>query len=328
LEIAMRKIISVGNNGSHLTAWRQALLITLLSGWFTAGTHAAGTIGPRDFAMQMPAINVAPDIPTDQDNLVATFNYGCSGMLVVYGKTMAIHGNTIDIFTTISCAGLNREDGPDDHMDLGRFAGGAYQIRLYAQTKAMQYGMEGETVALAKNTFVVSGSPPPGAVNMSEFFHAGLNHYFVTADSTEDVQLRTLRGLGWQATGQQFAVLPIATPLQDSLQQVCRFYGSMTPGPNSHFFTADPAECAALMRQQELIPATSPRWNFEGRVLVVALPGQGGCPVEYPLAVRRFYNGRALQNDSNHRYVTSETIAASMRSAGWADEGVVMCGAQ
>lgn len=306
----------------------RSLLIALVAVLLVPGTNAAPVVYPKDITLQMPAISVTPDIATDQDSLVATFNYGCSATLVVYGKLVRRTGDTVDVLANIACDGVGREANPDDHIDLGRFTAGAYRVRLLAQTKAGPYGAEVEIVELATNTFVVSGTPPPGTVNMSEFFNPDLNHYFVTADSAETLLLRTLRSLGWQATGEQFAVLPVATALNGSLRQVCRFYGSVTPGPNSHFFTADPAECAALTQLQQTTPVSSPRWNLEGRVLVVAVPGQGNCPAAYPQPIRRFYNGRAMQNDANHRYVTSSAIALAMRTAGWVDEGVVMCAVQ
>ena len=106
---------------------------------------------------------------------------------------------------------------------------------------------------------------------------------------------------------------------------MCRFYGSVQPGPNSHFYTADPDECAALVRLQQSTPPSQPRWNFEGHAFVAALPVAGRCPESRPFGIRRFFNNRAAQNDANHRYVLDDRIAGQMRAAGWIDEGIVMC---
>ena len=59
-------------------------------------------------------------------------------------------------------------------------------------------------------------------------------------------------GPGWQKTGK---TLFAHTEANDAagLVPVCRFYGSISPGPNSHFFTADPDECAAVK--------TDPGWH-------------------------------------------------------------------
>ena len=42
----------------------------------------------------------------------------------------------------------------------------------------------------------------------------------------------------------------------EGLQAVCRFFGTPNVGPNSHFYTADAAECAKVK--------TYPAWTFEG----------------------------------------------------------------
>ncbi|MBK7470845.1 MAG: hypothetical protein IPI73_09710 [Betaproteobacteria bacterium] len=87
-------------------------------------------------------------------------------------------------------------------------------------------------------------------------------------------------------------------------------------GPNSHFYTADAAECAAVK--------TDPGWLFEGVVFQVVAPTLGSCP--QPLVpVYRSYNGRFLENDSNHRYATDPATVAQMSALGWTSEGVVLC---
>ena len=79
---------------------------------------------------------------------------------------------------------------------------------------------------------------------------------------------------------------------------MCRFYGSLFPGPNSHFYTADAAECASVR--------SDPGWTFEGIAFHVGVPINGACPGgTYP--VYRSYNNRFARNDSNHRYTTEAT---------------------
>jgi hypothetical protein len=41
--------------------------------------------------------------------------------------------------------------------------------------------------------------------------------------------------------------------------------------------------------------------------------------------VNRAYNRRATQNDSNHRFSTSDSTMHDMESEGWAYEATVMC---
>ncbi|MBK7472368.1 MAG: Ig-like domain repeat protein [Betaproteobacteria bacterium] len=136
-----------------------------------------------------------------------------------------------------------------------------------------------------------------------EFFAPTLNHYFRTANPDEATALDNPAS-GWQRTGDNFQAY-YRTGYPSGASEVCRFYGSVTPGPNSHFYTGDPAECAALRALQQSTPASAPRWNFEEIAFAVDLSGTGGCPARAPVPVYRAYNNRAAQNDSNHRYTTN-----------------------
>lgn len=107
--------------------------------------------------------------------------------------------------------------------------------------------------------------------------------------------------------------------------EVCRFYGSVSPGPNSHFYTVDTGECSALKALQLTTPATERRWNYEGSGFLSSAPvGQVCAPGTVP--VYRAYNqGYARTIDSNHRIVANRAAIAEVVARGWVDEGVVMC---
>ena len=193
----------------------------------------------------------------------------------------------------------------------------------------------GETVFAGGHTFFGSIATPfitlfaygpltPSTVLVYEFFAPSLNHYFRTAIAEEAASLIANPQLGFNPTGNNFlAYLRSAYPLD--AKPVCRFYGSVTPGPNSHFYTADPNECAALKGFQYSQPNTSPRWNFEENAFGINLPASGVCPANAPVKVYRNYNNRAAQGDSNHRFTTDINIYNTMIGLGWAAEGVVMC---
>ena len=90
-----------------------------------------------------------------------------------------------------------------------------------------------------------------------EFYNASINHYFVTAYPEEAAALDAGTNVkGWKRTGGQFTVF---TDPIDGLAAVCRFFGTPGKGPNSHFYTADPAECAKVK--------TLPAWTYEGHVI-------------------------------------------------------------
>ena len=157
-----------------------------------------------------------------------------------------------------------------------------------------------------------------------EFYAPSLDHFFRTAIPEEAAALRNNPNLGWQYTGNDFKAY-LRNDFPAGALQVCRFYGHLTIGPNSHFYTADPGECAFLKQLEAQTPFGTPRWNFEENAFAIDVPVAGACPATAPIAIWRAYNDRAAQNDSNHRYTTDLGIYQDMIRQGWRGEGVVMC---
>ena len=168
----------------------------------------------------------------------------------------------------------------------------------------------------------------PAAARVYEFHHAGLDHYFRTASAAEAKSLTPASG--FVATGDDYFALDRAVSLP-GVSPVCRFYGSVDPGPNSHFYTADPAECAGLQGSAAQTPPGAPRWNYEETAFAASLPVGGVCPAEAPFPVYRLYNKHAgetvaaRREDSNHRFTTLSSVYYKMAATGWAGEDVVMC---
>jgi hypothetical protein len=120
---------------------------------------------------------------------------------------------------------------------------------------------------------------------------------------------------------------------------VCRFYGSLHPGPNSHFFTVDANECNALKAAQVTpVPTSVQQWNYEG-ISYQTTPASvdaGGtrlCPANTKPVYRAYNNafpasGPRNSWDSNHRYSPLIADVAAMVNLGWRDEGIVFCSAQ
>lgn len=76
---------------------------------------------------------------------------------------------------------------------------------------------------------------------MTEFYNARLDNYFITANPLEAAAIDNgSAGPGWTRTGAAFDF----NSGGDSY--VCRFYGSISPGPNSHSYTLSSAECNGL----------------------------------------------------------------------------------
>ncbi|MEO7156499.1 MAG: hypothetical protein ABI039_02990, partial [Vicinamibacterales bacterium] len=161
------------------------------------------------------------------------------------------------------------------------------------------------------------GSAFAPSVSVTEFYNSLLNHYFITADADEAAAIDAgAAGPGWQRTGRGFRAWSSALGIPPDAKPVCRFYGTPGIGPNSHFYTADQAECDAAR--------ADPGWRFEGVAFYSIVPIAGGCPVGMQ-AVLRLYNNRFAQNDSNHRYTTNSGVYQTMQNQGWLPEGVVLC---
>ena len=168
------------------------------------------------------------------------------------------------------------------------------------------------------------GKPPPTTA-VFEFHNASLDRYFRTANAEEAAALRANAASGETDTGKTFLAYP-RTGYPEKARPVCRFYGSMQPGPTSHFYTADAAECDKLKQLQQNTPATEKRWNFEEIAFAIQVPAGESCPADAPVPVYRLYN-KGFENgkDSNHRFTTDPALYQAMIGQGWAGEKIVMC---
>lgn len=203
-------------------------------------------------------------------------------------------------------------------------------------TVALDVGAAGgngnlECTACAVYRSIVAGSlsvallpPPPGIVEVVEFYHPGSDHYFITAAQNEIEALDSAAIPGWVRTGYTFKALAAGSGgAGPSTNPVCRFFGVILPGIGSHFYSGSAAEC------RDVVLNLSPPWGIEaGNVFQVDLPDKstGACPTG-TVPVYRVFSNRA---DANHRYMTSAIVRAQMEAAGWVREGygpdaVILC---
>ena len=174
-------------------------------------------------------------------------------------------------------------------------------------TWRMQASIPGQTV---ETTFYVAATTP-AKVTAVEYFHAGMGHYFVTADPGEIATLDGgAFGGAWQRTGRQFGVYAGAA---DGASPVCRFFSTSFAPKSSHFYTAYAAEC-------ELARA-NPDWTYEGIAFHVPLAaGDGTCPAGTFPVYRMYNNGQT--GAPNHRFTTDYATRLVFVSAqNWTAEG-------
>ena len=146
-----------------------------------------------------------------------------------------------------------------------------------------------------------------------EFYNPALRHYFITAHPEEAAALDAGTNVkGWTRTGGQFTVFTDSAP---GLSAVCRFFGTPGKGPNSHFYTADTAECAKVK--------TLPAWTFEEIAFYIPTTSNGDCGSNWPV-YRSYYTDNIA--DANHRFTVDLTAHVRMKDRrGDVLEGIVMC---
>ncbi len=168
----------------------------------------------------------------------------------------------------------------------------------------------------------LAAAPVPGesAAAVVEFFNRDLGHYFMAIDPHEIAVLDAGVIQGWSRSIGGFAAFPAERPRGIGTVAVCRFFSTKV---DSHFFTADPAECDAVIAKWPDV------WTLETRAAFwIDLPdtSTGECSASTQ-PVYRLYNNRA---DANHRFVTDRALRDTMVARGWISEGygplgVVMC---
>lgn len=184
-----------------------------------------------------------------------------------------------------------------------------------ADSMCAQTSICGSGIANAAQTLRVAWTMTSFTL-VREFYNTDLAHYFRTGAAEEVAFVaRGGAGRGWVQTDDGFYAWIAQAP---GTVPVCRFYGTPGIGPNSHFYTAQETECAAVKRDRG--------WTYEGIAFYVKLAVNQRCPAN-TTPVYRLYNQRWQVNDSNHRYTTNLNVYSTMVRQGWAGEGVAWCAA-
>lgn len=175
--------------------------------------------------------------------------------------------------------------------------------------------------------FVLLAFPAFASATVVEYYDAGLDRYFLTADPGEMAYVESGgAGRGWVRTGYQFETqgpCVSATTGPCVAKSVCRFYGAPPFGSGSHFYTADEDECRFVRDNDRA-------WTFEGIAFNAFVPDPltGQCP-RGTSPVFRSYNNRfaPVGNRANHRYAWDPAARDRMSARGWTAEGVAFCAA-
>jgi probable HAF family extracellular repeat protein len=151
----------------------------------------------------------------------------------------------------------------------------------------------------------------PNTVAAVEYYYPPWNMYFVTAISAEIAALDSGAFPGWQRTGKQFNVYPLAGAPASSTT-VFRFFSTIFDPKSSHFYTANVTEYNALVNGNG--------WQLEGPVFSTPMAaGDGTCPGG-SIPIYRMYNN-GMGGAPNHRFTIDVNVRAQMLAAGWIAEG-------
>jgi len=179
----------------------------------------------------------------------------------------------------------------------------------------------------AMNFAGIASAPKATPVTLVEFYNAALDHYFVSALQPDIAALDSGRIAGWTRTGGSFRVFPTQALGGAGVNPVCRFLIPPEHG-NSHFFSASPDECNAVLGKIGKDPNYSNYDEETASAFFIALPdvSTGACPAGTTV-VYRLFNDRA---DANHRYTTDPAVKAAMMAKGYIAEGygpdaAIMC---
>jgi hypothetical protein len=99
--------------------------------------------------------------------------------------------------------------------------------------------------------------PAHAADRRFEFHNTILYHDFLTIDPAEAAAIDSgAAGPGWVRTQKNIGAYRSGDDAPPGTREVCRFYGNQANGePNSHFYTAEPAEC------KQVNPPWAPGWD-------------------------------------------------------------------
>ena len=282
---------------------------------------------PSECLRTSSGVCFSPDQPTSTQRIYVIIVVDNADDYCLRDLTQSVIGQVIRyeaVYDDCGDKALRKSSPLVYELSLGPLAPASYQVEFDAPSAPDVPPPPHGPLSFRTSLDVSPASSAPTAIPTAiEFYRVAADHYFVTAIADEINKLDSGYFQGWARTGQAMSVYAPSTTPSSSISPVCRFYGKPESGLDSHFYSAFPAECQAV------IDRFSNAWVYESaNVFMVSLPDatSGNCPAG-TISVYRVYNNRP---DVNHRYTTSLTIRAQMVAAGWIPEGyggnaVAMC---
>jgi len=301
---------------TSLGALRATLRIETGEGMpYTVALTGTGVVAPT-----VPVLDVTPasldfgavDVGTTSAGVAVVVSNAGAGLLTLSAVGPLAGVNAADFNRTGTCAG---------GVSLGAGATCTMVFTFTPQAAGNRVAsLDLATTAGARTIALAGVGIPPTVANATpviEFYHAQLDHYFITVGPDEIAALDAGTQIkGWRRTGKSFRAFPVGT---SGTSPVCRFYIPPAQG-DSHYFGRGTTECDATAAAHPAFVLEEPRY------LAMVLPTAGTC-TGGTVPVYRVFSARA---DANHRYTTERAVRDQMVALGWLPEGdgpdlVVMC---
>jgi len=214
-----------------------------------------------------------------------------------------------------SGSGLFTYNAAQNYYELrGALYGGDSACDTAHQSAIDVYSRLDIALPLVAQYLTPNAANPAKETLVVEFYNVVLDDYFITAVPSEIQDLDNGVHPGWLRTGLTFLAYSDPSVAPSGARPVCRFYVLPQAG-DSHFYSADPAECAATAIK------FAGTWVEESPALFyILLPNttNGACPAN-TRAVFRFLNNA---NGLHHRYTAEVRVRDSTLSdGGWILEG-------
>lgn len=330
-----------GNFGCKLTPEGNGLRTAPLS------AARAMSFNPLDLYMMglMPASEVPDQWVVTDTNFGANWSTQCDGRLLTSGFTrltindvIAANGARVPAYTatqrTFRVATVIVSDGllSADAMAFYDYFAQRMEARerlpihegFSKQPGAPFFvatGGRGALIATVDTAVVV-----PTRVTVVEYYHAGLNYYFMTSRDNEKALLDAVPA--WARTGATFPMLAYPEP---AVSGNVRFFfdkvaKSGTRG--SHFYTISSSDVAALTALNPTNAATPQKPQNEGVDSYAYRPNGAGISATCgagQVPVYRLFRGSKFPDDPNHRFTASLAIYNQFVAQNWDGEGVAFC---
>jgi hypothetical protein len=174
-------------------------------------------------------------------------------------------------------------------------------------------------------SFGVCSDPDRSPLYVYEYYDGKHDRFSLTISLADRTVLERAVDSTWTATALGFVVRQPgdcrSSPENacDRIVPACQFRADGKTDLESRFFTINTSECESLKRADS-------GWIFVGTPFDAwpIDPVTGSCP-GISMPIRRYYNNRWREGESNHRYTAFAGVGAGLTARGWTDEGVAFC---